>query len=98
MKETRGNKFFGNVLYGVTILFILIAGLPLLVALIPDPLPAVDEIIAIKMSLGFVGLAVISFIIGSCLRMDGSGKEFVDNMSKAGEAVKVAGAARKLVE
>lgn len=67
--------------------------------ILPDPLPiGVDDVAALQASGGFFLVFIASFIAGSCLRKDGSAEDFVDNMSKAGNVMKVAEFAREKLE
>lgn len=96
MKETRVRNIIGAVLYGLTVLLMFLAIIPIIIAMVPDPIPAIDEIVSANASLKFVALAVITFIIGSCLRKDGCAEDFIDKMPKALGALKAVSVVKEL--
>lgn len=93
------NKILGTIFYVVSVISLILALASAGYVIAPDPLPiAVDDALAVKAGIDFFIVFVASFIAGSCLKKDGCAADMVDNMSKAGNAVKFGANAQKLVQ
>ena len=93
------NKLLGTIFYVISVISAIMMVVSFGWFILPDPLPiVVDDAVALQSSMGFFVVFISTFIAGSCLRKDGSAKDFVDNMTKAGNVVNIAGVARKCVE
>lgn len=93
------NKLLGTIFYVISVISAILMLVSFGWFIVPDPLPiVVDDALALQASMGFFIVFISTFVAGSCLRKDGSAKDFVDNMAKAGNVVNIVGAARKCVE
>ena len=86
------NKIVGTIFYIISVVSAILMLVSFGWFIVPDPLPiVVDDALALQASGGFFLTFVSCLIAGSCIRKDGIATDFVDNMSKAGNVMKVAG-------
>ena len=100
MKETRENKENrkkAKALDRVSKISLLLAIISLVIMLIPDPIPVVDEIIAIRVFICSLIIFVVTFLAASAVRKDGSAEIFLDNLSKASGILNMFGNIKKLI-
>ena len=93
------NKILGTIFYVISVVSAILMLVSFGWFIVPDPLPiVVDDALALQASGGFFLVFISTLIAGSCLRKDGTAKDFVDSMSKAGNVAKMAGFSGNKIE